>query len=175
MTEVTAMNYEASALCIANQAIMAEVGSSSTRIRLKSRSGNVLSEDSILGPKGAKGATGAKGETGAPGDRGATGPTGDVGATAPARAVYFQTGINITLAADVVGSVTVTYPPGMFSSTPSVYVTARTSIITTKGSSKTTGVYGTGVPVSSKDGCEFSAVSKSAGTFSFSLVAMAVG
>ena len=79
MAEVTAKNYEASALDIANQAIMAELGSSSTRIRLKSRSGNVLSEDSILGPKGAKGATGAKGETGAPGDTGATGPTGDVG------------------------------------------------------------------------------------------------
>ena len=175
MTEVTAMNYEASALCIANQAITAEVGSSSTRIRLKSRSGNVLSEDSILGPKGEKGATGAKGETGAAGDTGATGPTGDVGATAPARAVYFQTGINITLAADVVGSAAVTYPPGMFSSTPNVYVTARTSNITTKGSSKTTGVYGTGVPISSKDGCEFSAVSKSAGTFSFSIVAIAEG
>ena len=175
MTEVMAMNYEASALCIANQAIMAEVGSSSTRIRLKSRSGDVLSEDSILGPKGAKGATGAKGEKGAPGDTGATGPTGDVGPTAPARAVYFQTGINITLAADVVGSATVTYPPGMFSSTPNVHVTAKTGNITTRGSSKTSGVYGTGVPISSKDGCEFSAVSKSSGTFSFSLVAMAVG
>ena len=175
MAEVTAMNYEASALCIANQAIMAEVGSSSTRIRLKSRSGNVLSEDSILGPKGAKGATGAKGETGAPGDRGATGPTGDVGPTAPARAVYFQTGISITLAADVVGSATVTYPPGMFSSTPSVQVTARTSNITTRGSSKTTGVYGVGVGVTSKDSCDIYAVSKSSGTFSFSIVAIAVG
>lgn len=61
MAEVTAKNHEASALDIANQAVTAEVGSSSTRIRLKSRSGNVLSEDSILGPKGAKGATGAKG------------------------------------------------------------------------------------------------------------------
>ena len=175
MAEVTAMNYEASALCIANQAITAEVGSSSTRIRLKSRSGNVLSEDSILGPKGAKGATGAKGGKGAPGDTGATGPTGDVGPTAPARKVYFQTGINITLAADVVGSATVTYPPGMFSSTPSVHVTAKTSNITTRGSSKTSGVYGTGITASSKDGCEVNAVSKSSGTFSFILVAMAVG
>ena len=175
MAEVTAMNYEASALCIANQAIMAEVGSSSTRIRLKSRSGNVLSEDSILGPKGAKGATGAKGETGAHGDTGATGPTGDVGPTAPARAVYFQTGISITLAADVVGSAAVTYPPGMFSSTPNVHVTAMTSNITTGGSSKTSGVYGTGVTASSKDGCEVNAVSKSSGTFSFILVAMAGG
>ena len=175
MTEVTAMNYEASALYIANQAITAEVGSSSTRIRLESRSGNVLSEDSILGPKGAKGATGAKGETGAAGDTGATGPTGDVGPTAPSRAVYFKTGINITLAADVVGSAAVTYPPGYFSSAPIVQVTAKTSNITTRGSSKTSGVYGIGIPISSKDGCEFSAVSKSSGTFSFSLVAMAVG
>ena len=109
------------------------------------------------------------------GDTGATGPTGDVGPTAPARAVYFKTGISITLAADVVGSATVTYPPGYFSSTPSVQVTAKTSTITTRGSSKTSGVYGIGIPISSKDGCEFSAVSKSAGTFSFSLVAMAVG
>ena len=175
MAEVTAKNYEASALDIANQAVTAEVGSSSTRIRLKSRSGNVLSEDSILGPKGAKGATGDKGETGPVGDTGAPGPTGDVGPTAPARAVYFQTGISITLAADVVGSATVTYPPGMFSSTPNVHVTVITSNITTRGSSKASGVYGIGIPTSSKDGCEFSAVSKSAGTFSFSLVAMAVG
>ena len=175
MAEVTAKNYEASALDIANQAVTAEVGSSSTRIRLKSRSGNVLSEDSILGPKGAKGATGDKGETGPVGDTGVPGPTGDVGATAPARAVYFQTGISITLAADVVGSATVTYPPGMFSSTPNVHVTVITSNITTRGSSKTSGVYGIGIPISSKDGCEFSAVSKSAGTFNFSLVAMAVG
>ena len=109
------------------------------------------------------------------GDTGATGPTGDVGPTAPARAVYFKTGISITLAADVVGSATVTYPPGMFSSTPNVHVTVITSNITTRGSSKTSGVYGIGIPISSKDGCEFSAVSKSAGTFSFSLVAMAVG
>ena len=175
MAEVTAMNYEASALCIANQAITAEVGSSSTRIRLKSRSGNVLSEDSILGPKGAKGATGAKGEKGDPGDTGATGPTGDVGPTAPARTVYFKTGINITLAADVVVTVPVTFPPGVFSNTPNVHVTAITSNITTRGSSKTSGVYGIGIPISSKDGCEFSAVSKSSGTFSFSLVAIAGG
>ena len=175
MAEVTAKNHEASALDIANQAVKAEVGSSSTRIRLKSRSGNVLSEDSILGPKGAKGATGAKGKTGPVGDTGAIGAAGNVGATAPARAVYFQTGISITLAADVVGSATVTYPPGMFSSTPNVHVTVITSNITTRGSSKTSGVYGIGIPTSSKDGCEFSAVSKSAGTFSFSLVAMAVG
>ena len=175
MTGVTAMNYEASALCIANQAITAEVGSSSTRIRLKSRSGNVLSEDSILGPKGAKGATGVKGAKGATGDRGATGATGNAGPTRAARAVYFKTGISITLAADVVGSATVTYPPGTFSATPNVHVTVITSNITTRGSSKTSGVYGIGIPISSKDGCEFSAVSKSAGTFSFSLVAMASG
>ena len=175
MTEVTAMNYEASALCIANQAIMAELGSSSTRIRLKSRSGNVLSEDSILGPKGAKGATGAKGAKGAAGDTGATGPTGNTGPTVAARKLHFYTGISITLAADVVGSATVTYPPGMFSSTPNVHVTVITSNITTRGSSKASGVYGIGISISLKDGCEFSAVSKSAGTFSFSLVAMAVG
>ena len=175
MAEVTAKNHEASALDIANQAVTAEVGSSSTRIRLKSRSGNVLSEDSILGPKGAKGATRAKGETGPVGDTGAIGAAGNVGATAPARAVYFQTGITITLAADVVGSAAVTYPPGVFSSTPNVHVTANTGNITTRGSSKTSGVYGIGIPISSKDGCEFSAVSKSAGTFSFSLVAMAAG
>ena len=174
MTEVTAMNYEASALYIANQAITAEVGSSSTRIRLKSRSGNVLSEDSIQGPKGAKGATGAKGETGPDGDTGATGATGDVGATAPARAVYFQTGISITLAANVVNSVIVAYPPGMFSNTPNVHVSARTSVITTIGSSKTSGVYGVGVGVTSKDSCDVYAVSKTSGTFSFSIVAMAV-
>ena len=174
MAEVTAKNYEASALDIANQAVTAEVGSSSTRIRLKSRSGNVLSEDSILGPKGAKGATGAKGETGPVGDTGATGAAGDVGATAPARAVYFQTGINITLVADVVNSATVTYPPGTFSNTPSVHVSARTSIITTRGSSKTSGVYGKGVSTTSKDGCEVYAVSKTSGTFSFDIVAMAV-
>mgnify|MGYP000494086780 CR=1 FL=1 len=173
MTEVTAMNYEASALYIANQAITAELGSSSTRIRLKSRSGNVLSEGSIQGPKGAKGATGAKGKTGAPGDTGATGPTGDVGPTAPARAVYFQTGITITLAADVVGSAAVTYPPGMFSSTPNVHVTAKTGNITTRGSSKTSGIYGVGVTGSTKDGCIVHAVSKSSGTFSFDVVAMA--
>ena len=109
------------------------------------------------------------------GDTGATGPTGDVGPTAPARAVYFQTGISITLAADVVGSVIVAYPPGMFSSTPNVQVTARTSNITTRGSSKTTGVYGVGVGVTSKDSCEIYAVSKSSGTFSFSIVAIAGG
>ena len=173
MAEVTAKNHEASALDIANQAVTAEVGSSSTRIRLKSRSGNVLSEDSILGPKGAKGATGAKGEKGAPGDTGATGPTGDVGPTAPARAVYFQTGITITLAADVVGSAAVTYPPGMFSSTPNVHVTVITSNITTRGSSKTSGVYGVGFTGNTKDGCTVRAVSKSSGTFSFDVVAMA--
>ena len=175
MAEVTAKNHEASALDIANQAVTAEVGSSSTRIRLKSRSGNVLSEDSILGPKGAKGATGAKGKTGPVGDTGATGAAGDVGATAPARAVYFKTGISITLAADVVGSATVTYPPGMFSVAPNVHVTVITSNITTRGSSKTSGIYGVGVTESTKDGCIVHAVSKSAGTFSFSLVAMAVG
>ena len=173
MAEVTAKNHEASALDIANQAVTAEVGSSSTRIRLKSRSGNVLSEDSILGPKGAKGATGAKGETGAPGDTGATGPTGDVGPTAPARAVYFQTGISITLAADVVGSANVTYPSGTFSVAPNVHATERTGIITTRGSSKTSGIYGVGVTGSTKDGCIVHAVSKSSGTFSFDVVAMA--
>ena len=175
MAEVTAKNYEASALDIANQAITAELGSSSTRIRLKSRSGNVISEDSILGPKGAKGATGAKGGTGAAGDIGATGPTGDVGATAPARAVYFKTGISITLAADVVGSADVVYPPGTFSDIPNVHATAMTGAITTKGSSKTSGVYGVGVSGSTKDGCTVFAVSKSSGTFRFDIVAMARG
>lgn len=175
MVEVTAMNHEASALCIANQAIMAEVGSSSTRIRLKSRSGNVLSEDSILGPKGAKGATGAKGKTGAPGGTGATGPTGDVGPTAPARELHFYTGITITLTADVVGSADVVYPPGTFSYIPNVHATAMTGNITTKGSSKTSGVYGVGVSGSTKDGCTVFAVSKSSGTFRFDIVAMARG
>ena len=175
MAEVTAKNYEASALDIANQAVTAEVGSSSTRIRLKSRSGNVLSEDSILGPKGAKGATGAKGETGPVGDTGATGAAGDVGATAPARAVYFKTGISITLAADVVGSANVTYPPGTFSDIPNVHATTMTASIATKGSSNTNGVYGAGVSGSTKDGCTVFAVSKSSWTFSFDIVAMAVG
>ena len=175
MTEVTAMNYEASALYIANQSIMAELGSSSTRIRLKSRSGEVLSEDSILGPKGAKGATGVKGATGATGDRGATGATGDAGPTKAARAVYFKTGINITLVADVVGSANVVYPSGTFSDIPNVHATAMTHTITTKGSSKTSGVYGVGVSGSTKDGCTVFAVSKSSGTFSFDIVAMARG
>ena len=175
MAEVTAKNYEASALDIANQAVMAEVGSSSTRIRLKSRSGNVLSEDSIQGPKGAKGATGAKGAKGATGDRGATGATGNAGPTKAARAVYFQTGIIITLVADVVGSANVTYPPGTFSDIPNVHATARTGSITTKGSSKTFGIYGVGVSGSTKDGCTVFAVSKSSGTFSFDIVAMARG
>ena len=175
MTEVTAMNYEASALYIANQAITAELGSSSTRIRLESRSGNVLSEDNIQGPKGAKGATGAKGAKGATGDRGATGATGNTGPTKAARAVYFQTGIIITLAADVIGSANVTYPPGTFSDIPNVHATARTGAITTKGSSKTSGIYGVGVSGSTKDGCTVFAVSKSSGTFSFDIVAMARG
>ena len=175
MAEVTAKNYEASALDIANQAVTAEVGSSSTRIRLKSRSGNVLSEDSILGPKGAKGATGAKGETGPVGDTGATGAAGDVGASAPARAVYFKTGIIITLVADVVGSANVTYPPGTFSVAPNVHATARTGSITTKGSSKTSGIYGVGITGSTKDGCIVHAVSKSSGSFSLDIVAMAGG
>ena len=175
MAEVTAKNHEASALDIANQAVTAEVGSSSTRIRLKSRSGNVLSEDSILGPKGAKGATGAKGETGPVGDTGATGAAGDVGATAPARAVYFKTGIIITLVADVVGSANVTYPPGTFSDIPNVHATARTGSITTRGSSKTSGIYGVGITGSTKDGCTVHAVSKSSGSFSFDIVAMASG
>lgn len=175
MAEVTAMNHEASALCIANQAITAEVGSSSTRIRLKSRSGNVLSEDSILGPKGAKGATGVKGAKGATGDRGATGATGNAGPTRAARAAYFKTGINITLVAGVVGSANVVYPPGTFSDIPNVHATAMTGNITTKGSSKTSGVYGVGVSGSTKDGCTVFAVSKSSGTFRFDIVAMARG
>ena len=173
MAEVTAKNYEASALDIANQAVTAEVGSSSTRIRLKSRSGNVLSEDSILGPKGAKGATGAKGETGPVGDTGATGATGNTGPTKAARAAYFKTGIKITLVADVVGSANVVYPSGTFSDIPNVHATAMTHTITTKGSSKNSGVYGVGVSGSTKDGCTVFAVSKSSGTFSFDVVAMA--
>ena len=175
MAEVTAKNYEASALDIANQAVTAEVGSSSTRIRLKSRSGNVLSEDSILGPKGPKGATGVKGATGATGDRGATGATGNAGPTKAARAVYFKTGINITLVANVVGSAQVTYPPGTFSDIPNVHATTMTASIATKGSSNTNGVYGAGVSGSTKDGCTVFAVSKSSGTFRFDIVAMARG
>ena len=175
MAEVTAKNHEASALDIANQAVMAEVGSSSTRIRLKSRSGNVLSEDSILGPKGAKGATGAKGAKGATGDTGATGATGDAGPTVAARKLHFYIGITITLTADVLGSADVTYPPGTFSGIPNVHATARTGTITTRGSSKTSGIYGVGVTGSTKDGCIVHAVSKSSGTYTFSLVAMAVG
>ena len=173
MTEVTAMNYEASALYVANQAITAELGSSSTRIRLKSRSGNVLSEDSILGPKGAKGATGAKGETGPVGDTGATGAAGDVGATAPARAVYFKTGIIITLVADVVGSANVTYPPGTFSDIPNVHATAMTNNISTKGSSKASGIYGLSASGGTKDGTTIFGVSRSSGTFTVRVIAMA--
>ena len=175
MTEVTAMNYEASALYIANQAITAELGSSSTRIRLKSRSGNVLSEDSILGPKGPKGAKGAKGAAGATGDRGATGATGNAGPTVAARKLHFYIGITITLTAGVVGSADVVYPPGTFSDIPNVHATARTGTITTRGSSKTSGIYGVGVTGSTKDGCIVHAVSKSSGTFSFDVVAMVKG
>ena len=175
MAEVTAKNYEASALDVANQAVMAEVGSSSTRIRLKSRSGNVLSEDSILGPKGPKGAKGAKGAAGATGDRGATGATGNAGPTVAARKLHFYTGITITLTAGVVGSADVVYPPGTFSDIPNVHATAMTGAITTKGSSKTSGVYGVGVSGSTKDGCTVFAVSKSSGTFRFDIVAMARG
>ena len=172
MAEVTAMNYEASALCIANQAITAEVGSSSTRIRLKSRSGDVLSEDSILGPKGAKGATGAKGETGADGDTGATGAAGDDGATAPARAVHTQT-ISMTFVANVVASVDVTFPAGKFSAAPNTYVVAATSNISTNGSSKASGIYGLAASGGTKDGTTIFGVSRSSGTFTIRVLAMA--
>ena len=172
MAEVTAKNYEASALDIANQAVTAEVGSSSTRIRLKSRSGNVLSEDSILGPKGAKGATGAKGETGPVGDTGATGAAGDVGATAPARAVSVHT-INMTFVADVVTSVELTYPAGRFSTAPNAYVVAPTSNISTKGSSKASGIYGLSASGGTKDGTTIFGVSRSSGTFAVCVIAMA--
>lgn len=172
MAEVTAKNHEASALDIANQAVTAEVGSSSTRIRLKSRSGNVLSEDSILGPKGAKGATGAKGAKGATGDRGATGATGNVGATAPARAVHFQT-ISMTFVADVVTSVEVTFPAGRFSAAPNAYVVAATSNISTGGESKPSGIYGLAASGGTKDGTTIFGVSRSSGTFTIRVLAMA--
>ena len=172
MAEVTAKNYEASALDIANQAVTAEVGSSSTRIRLKSRSGNVLSEDSILGPKGAKGATGAKGETGPVGDTGAIGAAGNVGATAPARAVSIHT-ISMTFVADVVTSVAVTFPAGKFSATPNVHATAVTNNISTKGSSKASGIYGLSASGGTKDGTTIFGVSRSSGTFTVRVIAMA--
>ena len=154
MAEVTAKNYEASALDIANQAVTAEVGSSSTRIRLKSRSGNVLSEDSILGPKGAKGATGAKGES------------------ATARAVHVQT-IFMTFVANVVASVDVTFPAGRFSAAPNAYVVAATSNISTKGSSKASGIYGLAASGGTKDGTTIFGVSRSSGTFTIRVLAMA--
>ena len=154
MAEVTAKNHEASALDIANQAVTAEVGSSPTRIRLKSRSGNVLSEDSILGPKGAKG------------------DTGDKGATAPARAVHFQT-ISMTFVADVVTSVGLTYPAGRFSTAPNAYVVAATSNISTKGSSKASGIYGLSASGGTKDGTTIFGVSRSSGTFTVRVIAMA--
>ena len=154
MAEVTAKNYEASALDIANQAVTAEVGSSSTRIRLKSRSGNVLSEDSIQGPKGAKGAT------------------GDKGATAPARAVHFQT-ISMTFVADVITSVELTYPAGRFSAAPNAYVVAATSNISTKGSSKASGIYGLAASGGTKDGTTIFGVSRSSGMFAIRVIAMA--
>ena len=172
MAEVTAKNYEASALDIANQAVTAEVGSSSTRIRLKSRSGNVLSEDSILGPKGAKGATGAKGETGADGDTGATGATGDTGATATARAVHVQT-ISMTFVANVITSVGVTFPAGKFSAAPNVHVTAMTHEISTKGSSNASGIYGLSASGGTKDGTTIFGVSRSSGEFTIRVFAMA--
>ena len=154
MTEVTAMNYEASALYIANQAVMAELGSSSTRIRLKSRSGNVLSEDSILGPKGAKGATGAKGES------------------ATARAVHVQT-TYMTLVAGVVASTEVTFPAGRFSAAPNAYVIAPTSNISTNGSSKASGIYGLAASGGTKDGTTIFGVSRSSGMFAIRVIAMA--
>ena len=154
MAEVTAKNYEASALDIANQAVTAEVGSSSTRIRLKSRSGNVLSEDSILGPKGAKGATGAKGES------------------ATARAVHVQT-TYMTLVAGVVASIEITYPAGRFSAAPNAYVVAPTSNISTKGSSKASGIYGLSASGGTKDGTTIFGVSRSSGTFTVRVIAMA--
>ena len=154
MAEVTAKNHEASALCIANQAIMAEVGSSSTRIRLKSRSGNVLSEDSILGPKGAKGATGAKGES------------------ATARAVHVQTAY-MMLVAGVVASIEITYPAGRFSAAPNAYVVAATSNISTKGSSKASGIYGLAAAGGTKEGTTIFGVSRSSGTFTVRVLAMA--
>ena len=172
MAEVTAKNHEASALDIANQAVTAEVGSSSTRIRLKSRSGNVLSEDSILGPKGAKGATGAKGETGPVGDTGATGAAGNVGATAPARAVTIHT-IRMTFLANVVTSVAVTFPAGSFSDAPNVHVVAVTSNISTKGSSKASGIYGLSAAGGTKEGTTIFGVSRSSGTFTVRVIAMA--
>ena len=154
MTEVTAMNYEASALYVANQAITAELGSSSTRIRLKSRSGNVLSEDSILGPKGAKG------------------DTGDKGATPPARAVHFQT-ISMTFVANVVASVDVTFPAGRFSAAPNAYVVAATSNISTNGSSKASGIYGLAAYGVTKDRAIIYGVSRSSGAFGIRVFAMA--
>ncbi len=154
MAEVTAKNYEASALDIANQAVTAEVGSSSTRIRLKSRSGNVLSEDSILGPKGAKGAAGAKGES------------------ATARAVHVQT-TYMTFAADVVTSVGVTFPAGKFSAAPNVHVTAMTHEISTKGSSNALGIYGLAAYGGTEDGTTIFGVSRSSGTFVIRVIAMA--
>ena len=154
MAEVTAKNYEASALDIANQAVTAEVGSSSTRIRLQSRSGNVLSEDSILGPKGAKGATGAKGES------------------ATARAVHVQT-TYMTLVAGVVTSVGVTFPAGKFSAAPNVHVTAMTHEISTKGSSNASGIYGLSASGGTKDGTTIFGVSRSSGMFAIRVIAMA--
>ena len=106
---------------------------------------------------------------------GATGATGDAGPTVAARKLHFYIGITITLTADVLGSANVTYPPGTFSGIPNVHATARTGTITTRGSSKTSGIYGVGVTGSTKDGCIVHAVSKSSGTFSFDVVAMAVG
>ena len=155
MAEVTAKNYEASALDIANQAVMAEVGSSSTRIRLKSRSGNVLSEDSILGPKGAKGATGAKGETGA-----------------TVHAVHTQT-IYMTFVANVIASAEVTFPAGRFSAAPNAYVVAATGNISTNGSSKASGIYGLSASGGTKDGTTIFGVSRSSGTFTVRVIAMA--
>ena len=174
MAEVTAKNYEASALDIANQAVTAEVGSSSTRIRLKSRSGNVLSEDSILGPKGAKGATGAKGETGPVGDTGATGAAGNTGPTKAARAFTIHM-IRMTFSANVVSSVAVTFPAGSFSDTPNVHAVAVTSDISTRSSSKASGIYGLGASATSKDGATIYGVSRSSGTFTIHVIAMARG
>ena len=154
MAEVTAKNYEASALDIANQAVTAEVGSSSTRIRLKSRSGNVLSEDSILGPKGAKGATGAKGES------------------ATARAVHVQT-TYMTLVAGVVASIGITYPAGRFSAAPNVYATPMTHEISTKGSSNALGIYGLAAYGGTKDRTTIFGVSRSSGEFAIRVFAMA--
>lgn len=78
----------------------------------------------------------------------------------------------MTFVADVVTSVELTYPAGRFSTAPNVYVVAATSNISTKGSSKASGIYGLSAAGGTKK-APHSGVSRSLGTFTVRVIAMA--